>query len=104
MTFNKDGSLLEKVDASMSLEVEDDENITTDMVEESLCSSSDMVKDTCKAKKLKNGNIQINLSRKVIASDEKILGDFYIDDNQSYDKSKENFEKNEWNSIEWTCK
>lgn len=102
MTFNKDGSLLEKVNASMCLKA--DESITVDMIEESLCSSTEMVKDTCKATKLKNGNIEINLSRKVLESDEQILGDFYINDNGSYEKAKENFEKNEWNSVEWSCK
>lgn len=102
MTFNNDGTSLKKVDASIKWV--DAKNVTADIVEESFCNYDDIVKDTCKVTKNKNGAVELTLSRTVLESDEVILGDFSVNDNETYDSIKELFEEDNWNSIEWSCK
>lgn len=98
VTFNKEGTKLEKVNAKMTLV--DAGDFSLDNID--ICDS--IVQDDCTVKKLKNGNVVMELSRKIQEDDETVLGDFYIDDNSSYEQSKENFVENEWNSLEWSCK
>ena len=98
VTFNKEGTKLEKVDAKMTIVDADDFSLDNF----DICDS--IVQDSCDVKKIKNGNVVIELSRKIEENDEMVLGDFYIDDNSTYERSKENFVENEWNSLKWSCK
>ena len=98
VTFNKEGTKLEKVAAKMTLV--DAGDFSLDNID--FCDS--IVQYNCDVKKLKNGNVVMELSRKIKEDDEIVLGDFYIDDNSTYKQSKENFVENEWNSLEWSCK
>ena len=101
MTFNKDGTILEKVDASINFL---SDNINTSMIEDSFCNNADIIKDSCKVIKNKKGDVEIVLSRKVLESDEVILGDFYIDGNENYESIINVFEKEKWNNVNWSCK
>lgn len=98
VTFSKEGTVLEKVDAKMVLV--DASDVSIDDLD--FCDS--LIQDNCDVKKLKNGNVVMELSRKVQEDDDVVLGDFYIDDNKTYEQSKENFVEDKWNSLEWSCK
>jgi len=102
MKFNNDGTVLKNVEATISWS--GSEIITESMLEEAFCSTNEILKDNCDVKKLKNNSYAVVMSKNISDSDDTVLGDFYIDDNNTYEKAKENFEKNEWNSVNWTCK